>query len=65
MQIFILIYFVVACFLGWKFMTNRIQFLEEKKPLNLILKFIVSMFVGQFIAVFYLIHQLFKFMSNM
>ena len=65
MQIFIPIYFVVASFLGWKFMTNRIRFLEQKKPLNLILKLIVSVATGQIIGVFYVIYLLFKVMSKM
>ena len=65
MQIFWVIYIIVACFMGWKFMTSRIKFLEIKKPLNQILKFFVSLFVGQFIAVFYIIYLLFKMMSKM
>jgi len=65
MEIGIAIYVIVASVLGWKFMTNRISFLEEKKPLNIVLKLIVSAFVGQFIAVFYVIYLLFKVMSRM
>jgi hypothetical protein len=54
------IYAVVASVLGWKFMTNKVAWLEEKKPLNQVMKVVVSIVVGQVVAVFYAVALLLK-----
>lgn len=50
------IYAIIASFIGWRFMSNRIEYLEVRKPLNQILKVVVGVIVGQIIAVFYVVY---------
>ena len=50
------IYAIIASIIGWNFMSNKIQYLEIKKPLNQVLKLVTSIIVGQFIAVFYVVY---------
>jgi hypothetical protein len=60
----VIIYVIAGAIAGWKFMTGRHAYLEVKKPLNILLKAIVSFAVGQFIAVFYTLGLFIKMLTR-
>ena len=41
-----IVYFVWAIYSGYKFVNGRFEFLEQKKPLNKILKIIAIILIG-------------------
>lgn len=57
------LYTIWALYSGYKFMSGRVAWLEEKKPLNVAVKLLLSLIVGYVIAVFYLILILLRFLG--
>lgn len=61
----ILIYTVWAIYSGFKFLTGRSEWLDRKEPASIICKGLLSVIVGYFIAAFYLIYLVIKFIGAM
>ncbi len=59
--IIILIYTAWAIYSGYKILSGRSEWLDRHTPLNIMIKIILSIIVGYFIAAFYLIYLIFKF----
>lgn len=55
MEILYYLYLIWALFAGWKFMNGRINFLEQKGILYILLKVIVSWIVGLVLGLLLLI----------
>ena len=60
----ILIYSCWALYSGFKVISGRIAWLDQKKPVNMIVKCILSLVIGYFIAAFYLIYLVFKLITS-
>lgn len=58
--ILILIYTAWAIYSGFKIVSGRNAWLDTKKPVNIIVKILLSFLVGYVIAVFYLFYLIFK-----
>lgn len=65
MEIVFLIYMVWAVYSGYKFLSGRSEWLDKRAPANIIAKIALSAAVGFFIAVFYLIYLILKFLGVM
>lgn len=63
--VLILAYTAWAIYSGWKVLSGRIEWLDRKAPLNMIIKFILSIAIGYVIAVFFLIYLILKFLGIM
>ena len=57
-------YIAWAIYAGHKVLTGRSEWLDRKAPANVIVKFILSAFVGGFIGGFYLIYFIFKLLVH-
>lgn len=53
--ILVLIYEAVAIFSGYRVLSGRSEWLDTPAPLNAIVKFVVCLVVGNFIAAFYVV----------
>lgn len=60
-SIVIIIYSIWAFVSGFKLLSGRSEWLDRKSPASMITKIILSLIVGYFIAGFYLIYLIFKF----
>ena len=60
--VIILAYTAWAIYSGYKFLSGRSEWLDKRAPPNIIVKIILSIIVGYFIAAFYLIYLIFKFL---
>lgn len=58
--IVILAYTAWAIYTGYKFLSGRSEWLDRKAPLNMIVKIILSIVVGYFVAAFYLIYLILR-----
>lgn len=56
----ICIYTVWGIYSGFKFLSGRSRWLDTKKPLNVIVKCLLSLLLGYIIAGFYLIYLIIK-----
>lgn len=72
LSIVVLVYIVWAIYSGYSFINGRFNFLEEKKPLNRILKVLAILLVGSvygiiklFILVFRFIFSFLEFMRKL
>ncbi len=63
--ILILGYTVWAIYSGYKVISGRSEWLDKQKPFNILVKIVLSIFVGYIIAGFYLIYLVFKFLGLM
>lgn len=66
--ILIILYSVWAVYSGFRVLSGRSEWLDRSAPLCLICKIILSLIVGYFIGVFFLIYlilKLFGFVSRM
>ncbi len=64
MEILICIYVCWGIYSGFKVLSGRIAWLDKKKPLNLIVKLILSFLLGIVIGAFYLIYLIFKILFS-
>jgi len=53
--IFILVYVVISLFVGWKIMSGRIAWCEERGVPNKIVKIILSLIVGSILWIFFVV----------
>lgn len=58
--IIICIYTVWGIYSGFKFLSGRSKWLDTKRPLNVIVKCLLSLLIGYIIAAFYLIYLIIK-----
>lgn len=58
--IIICIYTVWGIYSGFKFLSGRSKWLDTKRPLNVIVKCLLSLLLGYIIAAFYLIYLIIK-----
>jgi uncharacterized integral membrane protein len=58
--ILILAYTAWAIYSGYKVLSGRLEWLDRRAPLNMIVKIVLSVVVGYVIAVFYLIYLILK-----
>lgn len=58
--VLILIYEGLAIFSGYRVLSGRSKWLDTPAPLNAIIKFVVCLIVGNFIATFYVAILMFK-----
>lgn len=63
--ILILAYTIWAVYSGYKVVSGRFEWLDRKAPLNIIVKFVLSVALGYVIAAFYLIYLVLKFLGLM
>ena len=63
--ILILAYTAWAIYSGYKVLSGRSEWLDRRAPLNMIAKIALSVVVGYFIAAFYLIYLILKFLGIM
>lgn len=64
-NIVIVLYTAWAFYSGFKFLSQRSEWLDRRKPLNVICKLALSVLVGYVIGGFYLIYLILKFMGLM
>lgn len=64
MEILVLIYTAWAIFSGFKVISGRNAWLDTKKPVNIIVKILLSILIGYVIAAFYLIYLIFKALTK-
>lgn len=64
LTIIIVAYSAWAIYSGYKFLTGRSPWLDQKAPKNQIVKVLLSIIVGYFIGAFYLIIVLFKIIAR-
>mgnify|MGYP004638225675 CR=1 FL=1 len=58
--IIVVLYSAWAIYSGWKVITGRSAWLDTKAPVNVIVKILLSVFIGYVIGVFYLIYLILK-----
>ena len=63
--VLILAYTAWAIYSGYKVLSGRSEWLDRRAPLNRIVKIVLSVVVGYFIAAFYLFYLIFKFLGVM
>lgn len=61
--IIVLAYTAWAIYSGFKVLSGRSEWLDRKAPLNMIIKIVLSIVIGYFIAAFYLIYLIFKLLG--
>ena len=61
----VLAYAVWALYSGYRIMSGRSEWLDRKSPLNMVVKFVLSYFVGGLVGGFYLVYLIFRLMSCM
>lgn len=61
----ILAYTAWAIYSGYKVISGRSEWLDQKAPLNMVVKIILSVVVGYVIAAFYLIYLILRFLGLM
>lgn len=54
-----------AVYSGYQVLSGRSEWLDQKEPLNMIVKIVLSVGLGYVIAAFYLIYLLLKFLGIM
>lgn len=59
----ILAYTVWAIYSGYKLLSGRSEWLDRRAPLNMIVKIVLSVIVGYFVAAFYLIYLILKMLG--
>ena len=64
-NILITAYLIWAFYSGFKVLSGRLEWLDRRAPLNLIVKIVLSGAVGFVIAGFYLIYLILKFLGVM
>lgn len=60
LTIVLLAYTVWAIYSGYKVLSGRSEWLDRRAPLNMIVKIILSVVVGYFVAAFYLVYLILK-----
>lgn len=56
-----LAYLVWAVYSGYQVLSGRLEWLDRRAPLNMVVKAVLSVVVGYVIAVFYLIYVILRF----
>ena len=64
-SIVIVVYTVWAVYSGFKVLSGRSEWLDRKAPINMVVKAVLSLVVGYFIAAFYLLYLIIKFIGAM
>lgn len=59
----ILAYTAWAIYSGYKLLSGRSEWLDRRAPLNMIVKIVLSVIVGYFVAAFYLIYLILKMLG--
>lgn len=57
-----LVYTIWAIYSGYMVLSGRSEWLDRRAPLNMMVKFMISVLVGYLIAAFYLAYFLLKFL---
>lgn len=65
LEIIAIAYTVWAVYSGYKVLSGRNEWLDRRAPVNMIVKILLSLVVGYFIAAFYLIYLILKFLGVM
>ena len=65
LEIIILAYTAWAVYSGYQFVSGRNEWLDRRAPINIAVKVVLSLVVGYFIAAFYLIYLILKFLGFM
>lgn len=64
-EILVIAYIIWAIYSGYKVISGRSEWLDKKAPVNMIVKGILSFIIGCFVALFYLIYLILKFLGFM
>jgi hypothetical protein len=65
MELIIIIYTIWAVYSGYKVLSGRNEWLDRRAPASIAAKCALSLVVGYFIAAFYLIYLILKFLGVM
>lgn len=59
-SILLILYSVWAVYSGYRFLSGRSMWLDDRRPINMICKWVLSLVVGYFIGVFFFIILILK-----
>lgn len=65
MELIIIVYTIWAVYSGYKVLSGRNEWLDRRAPASIAVKCVLSLVVGYFIAAFYLIYLILKFLGVM
>lgn len=65
MELIIIAYTIWAVYSGYKVLSGRNEWLDRGAPASIVVKCALSLVVGYFIAAFYLIYLILKFLGVM
>lgn len=65
LEIIVIAYTAWAVYSGYKVISGRNEWLDRRAPANIAVKVVLSLVVGYFIAAFYLIYLILKFLGFM
>lgn len=63
-DILVLLYMLFAGFVGWRWLTGRSSWLDQKKPVNILVKLLAALVVGVPFSTLIIISFLFKLVRS-